>query len=115
MCNFPAVTPAGKNVRPRGSHRTGLIPKSVVTGKSIEALITLINVGEIGTVNASINYTILSGNTVIWLEEENITIQGQLAFVKQISTDDLNSGEYKFQVIHYYGDNQTATAEGVLQ
>lgn len=88
-----------------------LIPTSAYAGENINALIELTNVGEPGLVNATINYTLYKGDEVIWSEEEDLSILGQLAFNKTISTTGLSSGNYTFKVVHYYGDDQTASAQ----
>ena len=88
-----------------------LTADSVFETENIEALITLINVGDPGLVNATVIYTLYKGEEIIWSEEEDLSILGQLAFNKTISTTGLSSGEYTFEVVHYYGDNQTASAQ----
>ena len=47
---------------------------------------------------------------IIWVEKEDLSILGQLAFNKTISTNGLDAGEYTLEVVHNYGDNQTASA-----
>lgn len=91
-----------------------LTTDSVFETENIEALITLINVGEPGLVNATINYILYKEEEIIWSEEEDLSILGQLAFNKTISTTGLNLGEYTFKVVHYYGDNQTASAQATF-
>jgi hypothetical protein len=91
-----------------------LTADSVYINEDISALITLINVGEPGLVNATINYTLYKGDEVIWSEEEDLSILGQLAFNKTISTTGLSSGNYTFKVVHYYGDDQTASAQATF-
>jgi len=88
-----------------------LTPTSVDVGDNINALITLINVGEPGQVNGSISFA-LSGEEVVWQEEENVSVLGQKAFSKTIATEGLRPGEYTFKIIYNYGDNQTTSAEG---
>lgn len=88
-----------------------LTPTSVDVGEDINALITLINVGEPGLVNATVVYTLYKGTEIIWTEEENVSVLGQIAFNKTLSTEGLSSGEYIYEVVHYYGDNQTASAQ----
>ena len=88
-----------------------LTPTSVDVGENINALITLINVGEPGLVNATVVYTLYKDTEIIWTEEENVSVLGQLAFNKTLSTDGLSEGEYIYEVIQYYGDNQTASAQ----
>ncbi len=91
-----------------------LTADSIFESENIEALITLINVGESGLVNATINYTLYNEEEIIWSEEENISILGQLAFNKTIYTTGLNSGDYIFEVVHHYGDGQTASAQATF-
>jgi len=83
---------------------------SINIGESIHALITLINVGDPGLVNATILYSLYKGEELIWNESENLSILGQLAFNKKITSEGLSPGEYSLSIVHYYGDNQTASA-----
>jgi PKD repeat protein len=91
-----------------------LTPDSVYEGESVTALITLINVGEPGLVNGTINYTLNKEGEVVWSEEENVFVLGQKAFNKTISTEGLIPGEHAFEVVYNYGDNQTANAQGMF-
>jgi hypothetical protein len=91
-----------------------LTSDSLFIGESINALITLINVGDLGLVNATLNYTLYKDDNIIWYEEENLSISGQLAFNKTISTLGLSAGEYTLEVVHYYGDNQNASAHATF-
>ena len=86
----------------------------MTVGESFEALITLINVGDSGLVNATLNYTLYKGGEIIWVEKEDISVSGQLAFNKTISTEGLDVGEYTLEVVHNYGDNQTASAHNTF-
>ena len=94
--------------------RLELTSDSLFIGESINALITLINVGDLGLVNATLNYTLYKDDNIIWCEEENLSISGQLAFNKTISTLGLSTGEYTLEVVHYYGDNQNASAHATF-
>ena len=91
-----------------------LTKDSVTIGGSFEALITLINVGDPGLVNATLNYTLYKEGKIIWTEKEDISFSGQLAFNKTISTEGLDAGEYTLEIVHYYGDNQTASAHSTF-
>lgn len=91
-----------------------LTPESIYEGEDITALITLINVGEPGLVNATVSYTLYKGEEIIWSEEEDLSILGQLAFSKTIATAGFNPGTYTYEVVHRYGDNQTASAQDVF-
>jgi hypothetical protein len=88
-----------------------LTPDSVHVGEDITALITLINVGELGTVNGTVNYTLHKGDDdVIWSAEENVSVLGQKAYNKTILTDELSPGSYTYEVVYSYGDDQTASS-----
>ncbi len=88
-----------------------LTPTSVDVGDNINALITLINVGEPGMVNGSLIYVLYKDGEVIWSEEENISVIGQKAFNKTISVEGLTSGGYTLEIVYSYGGNQTASAQ----
>jgi hypothetical protein len=87
-----------------------LTKNSVIIGEKINALITLINVGEPGLVNGTVVYTLYKENTVVWSITESVSIQGQKAFNKTISTKDLKIGKYTYEVVFNYGDNQIASS-----
>jgi hypothetical protein len=87
-----------------------LIPDSVYVGQNITALITMINVGESGMVNGTLNYTIYKGEEIVWSELENVTVLGQKVINKPISTKELGVGEYTCGIVYAYGDNITASA-----
>ena len=87
-----------------------LTTDSVTIGESINALITLINVGEPGLVNGTVTYTLYKENVVVWTTVEDISVLGQKAFNKTISTEDLSTGEYTYEVVYSYGDDQTASS-----
>ncbi len=91
-----------------------LTTDSVFEGEDIGALITLINVGEPGRVNGTVIYTLSKSGVIIWSAEENVSVLGQKAYNKTISTEGLGSGEYIYEVVYSYGNNQTASARGTL-
>jgi len=91
-----------------------LIPTSAYAGENINALIELTNVGEPGLVNGTVNYTLSKEGEVVWSAEESVFVLGQKAFNKTISTEELTPGEYTFEVVYSYGDNQTASAQGMF-
>ena len=88
-----------------------LTTDSVFEGEDISALITLINVGESGLVNGTVNYTLSKSGVIIWSKGESVSVLGQKAFNKTILTEELSSGEYTYEVVYSYGDNQTASAQ----
>jgi hypothetical protein len=87
-----------------------LTKDTVEVGKDINALFTLINVGEPGMVNGTITYTLFKDGSVVWTSSESVSVLGQKAFEKTISTDNLSKGEYTYEVVYSYGDNQTASS-----
>ena len=91
-----------------------LIPTSAYAGENINALIELTNVGEPGLVNGTVNYTLSKEGEVVWSAEESVFVLGQKAFNKTISTEGFTPGEYTFEVVYSYGDNQTASAQGMF-
>jgi hypothetical protein len=91
-----------------------LTPKSVRVGEDISALITLINVGEPGLVNGTVNYTLYKGEELVWSSEESVSVLGQKTYTKTISTDGLSLGSYTYKVIYSYSGGQTASAQGVF-
>jgi hypothetical protein len=91
-----------------------LTPDSVNARENVNALITLINVGESGLVNGTVNYTLYKGAEIIWSSEENVSVLSQKTYNKIISTDDLNPGSYTYKVTYSYGGGQTASAQGIF-
>jgi hypothetical protein len=91
-----------------------LSPESVQVGGSISAFITLINVGEPGLVNGTVNYTLYKGVEIIWSSEEIVTVSSQKTYTKTILTAGLNPGSYIYKVIYNYAGGQTASAQGVF-
>ena len=87
-----------------------LTPDMVIAGENISVIVNLINVGDEGLINATLNYTLYKNNIVIWNEAENISISGHKSFTKTIITEGFEPGEYMYSVVHNYGDNQTASA-----
>ncbi|MBE3136568.1 MAG: PKD domain-containing protein, partial [Thermoplasmata archaeon] len=91
-----------------------LTPNSVHVGADISALITLINVGEPGLVNGTVNYTLYKGGEIVWSSEENVSVLSQKTYTKTISTDGLSLGSYTYKVIYSYSGGQTASAQGIF-
>jgi hypothetical protein len=91
-----------------------LTPNSVHVGEKISALITLINVGEPGLVNGTVNYTLYKGGEIVWSSEENVSVLSQKTYTKTISTDGLNPGSYSYKVTYSYTGGQTASAQGMF-
>jgi hypothetical protein len=91
-----------------------LTPDSVHVGADISALITLINVGEPGLVNGTVNYTLYKGGEIVWSSEENVSVLSQKTYTKTISTDGLSPGSYTYKVIYSYAGGQTASAQGIF-
>jgi len=91
-----------------------LTPDSVYVGEDISALITLINVGEPGLVNGTVNYTLYNGEEIVWSSEEDVSVLGQKSYTKTISTDGLSPGSYTFKVIYSYAGGETASAQGIF-
>jgi hypothetical protein len=77
-------------------------------------LITLINVGEPGLVNGTVNYTLYKGGDIIWSSEEIISVLSQKTYTKTISTDGLSPGSYTYTVVYSYVGGQTASAQGIF-
>jgi hypothetical protein len=88
-----------------------LIPDSVSAGADISALIPLVNVGEPGMVNGTVNSTLYKGEEIVWSSEENVSVLSQRTYTKTISTDDLSPGSYTYKVIYSYSSGQTASAQ----
>jgi len=91
-----------------------LTPDSVHVGADISALIPLINVGEPGLVNGTVNYTLYKGGEIVWSSEENVSVLSQKTYTKTISTDGLSPGSYTYKVIYSYAGGQTASAQGIF-
>ena len=91
-----------------------LTPDSVHVGADISALITLINVGEPGLVNGTVNYTLYKGEEIIWSSEENVSVLSQKTNTKTISTDGLSPGSYVNKVVYSYAGSQTASVEDIF-
>jgi hypothetical protein len=68
-------------------------------------MITLINFGEPGLVNGTLNYTIYKDEEVVWSELENVTFLGQRVINKPISANGLGVGGCTFEVVYVCGGN----------
>lgn len=92
-----------------------LTQDSVTVGEDVDVIIDLTNVGEEGLVNATINCTLYDeyGN-VVWSTEENLSVYGHKSLNKVIPTTGLEPGIYTYKVVHSYGTNQIALAEGAF-
>ncbi|MCK5344250.1 MAG: hypothetical protein KAR20_12640, partial [Candidatus Heimdallarchaeota archaeon] len=88
--------------------------QTVIQGENVEVIITLINVGEPGLVNASLIYTLYLDGVALWQQLDDLTVLGQLAFNKTITTSNLEPGIYTYEVVHSYGDNQSASGIGIF-
>ena len=88
-----------------------LTKDSVSADEGNIALITLINVGEPGTVNGTVNYSLSKGGLILWSTEEAVSVLGQISFNKTIETKNLVSGTYTYTVVYSYGVNQTASSQ----
>ena len=51
---------------------------------------------------------------IIWTDVEDISISASYSFTKTTSTVGYAPGEYTCKVLHNYGDNQNASAEGIF-
>ena len=91
-----------------------LTPDSTCVGETISVLITLLNVGEPGLVNGTVNYTLYKGEEIVWSSEEVVTVSSQKTYTKTISTDGLSPGSYVNKVIYSYAGSQTASAQGIF-
>ena len=91
-----------------------LTPNSVHVGAKISALIALINVGEPGLVNGTVNYTLYKGGEIVWSSEENVSVLSQKTYTKTISTDGLSPGSYTYKVTYSYAGGQSASAQGIF-
>jgi hypothetical protein len=91
-----------------------LTPDSVQVGEDISALITLINVGEPGLVNGTVNYTLYEGEQIVWSSEETVSVLSQKTYTKTLSTKGLSPGSYTYEVIYSYTGGQTASAQGIF-
>lgn len=47
-------------------------------------------------------------------KEEDVSVSGQKAYNKTISTEDLTAGEHTYEVVYSYGEDQTASSLGVF-
>lgn len=89
-----------------------LTKDTVTAAEGTTALITLVNVGEPGTVVGVVNFTLSkNGQVIIWLPEESVSVLGQISFNKAIVTKDLEPGTYTYTVVYRYGVNQTASSQ----
>ena len=88
-----------------------LTPTTSTNEENITAIINLINVGETGLVNATLEHIIKKDNMTIWTQTDNISIAGSKTYTKNIHTENFESGTYTYTVTHYYGDDQSAKAE----
>jgi hypothetical protein len=91
-----------------------LTPDSVSVGADISALIPLVNVGEPGLVNGTVNNTLYKGEEIVWSSEENVSVLSQKTYTRTISTDGLSPGSYTYKVIYNYAGGQTASAQGIF-
>jgi hypothetical protein len=88
-----------------------LTKDSVTADEGNIALITLINVGEPGTVNGTVQYALSKDGQVVWTAEEAVSVLGQTSYNKTIATRNLAPGTYTYIVTYSYGLNQTASSQ----
>jgi hypothetical protein len=50
------------------------------------------------------------GDVLVWSEVENVSVLGQKAYSKALSTVGLDVGEYVFEVVYSYTGGQTASS-----
>jgi len=81
--------------------------------QNLSVVVTLINLGIPGKVNANLHYRILgSSGEIVYEEEEVIPVETQIEFIKTIDTVGLMNGNYKLLVdLSYTGQTEPARAE----
>lgn len=90
-----------------------LTPEST-DNDDINAMITLINVGESGEVNGNITYNIYNDGKVIWTKKENVTVFGQKVYIESIPVEDFTPGEYTYEIVYEYGESQIASSQSTF-
>jgi len=68
-------------------------------------MMPLINFGEPGLVNGTLNYTIYKDEEIVWSELENVTFLRQKVIHKPISANGLGVGGCTCEVVYVYGGN----------
>jgi len=93
--------------------RAELTAEAVTNESGLMATIILINFGEPGAVNATIQYTIKdSSGAIIYEETETINVETQTEFLKRFDTSNFKEGEYKLYLnLNYEGQKEPAQAE----
>jgi hypothetical protein len=87
-----------------------------ITGKELMATITLINFGEPGLVNATVNYVIMdSAGWIFYNETEIVPVETQREFIKSFNTSALKNGQYSLLInLSYEGQKEPARTEKVF-
>lgn len=91
-----------------------ITPDSVHVGSDVSVTITLINVGEPGTVKGTMSYALYRGAEIIWSSEENVSVLSEKTYTKAISTDGLSPGSYVNKVVYNYADSQTTSVQEIF-
>ncbi|MBR9705967.1 hypothetical protein GOV14_02960 [Candidatus Pacearchaeota archaeon] len=89
------------------------IKLEILDSKGLELKINLLNFGVPGRVNASLYYEVSdSAGKVVYEENEIVSVETQIEFIKSIKGLDLNNGKYKvFVDLKYEGQQVPAFAE----
>ena len=92
------------------------INKEVLSGKNLNVIVGLINLGVSGRVNASLYYKILdSNNAEVYSESEIVPVETQLEFIKEVDISFLPAGNYKITAdMIYKGQKEPAHAEALF-
>jgi len=87
--------------------------REIIPGEDLLLSIELINFGEPGKTNVSINYIITnSKGDIVLIEHERRIVETQLSFLKEIDLPDLKYGDYKlFVELLYSNTSAIATDE----
>ncbi|MGV8162912.1 MAG: PQQ-binding-like beta-propeller repeat protein [Candidatus Nanoarchaeia archaeon] len=93
-----------------------LLEKSIYSGENLSAVISLINLGVPGRVNATLYYEIKDEtDKIVYSETEIVVVATQEEFIKNINTANLELGEYRIHVdLTYEGQNEPANSQGVF-
>jgi len=87
-------------------------PKEGVPAKDLLVSVNLINFGEPGKINVSINYILTNSNgDIILIEHEKRTIETQMSFLKTIELPELPPDSYKIYAELMYSNTSAIAAE----
>jgi eukaryotic-like serine/threonine-protein kinase len=91
----------------------GLVNKNVQKSKNLTMIVSLINLGIPGQVNATLYYEIdNASNAMIYNETEIIPVETQEEFIKSLDINKLASGSYKLLIdLKYEGQKEPAQAQ----